>query len=46
MSETVKPEVPEASLSEDAEAEQGDFSLDQVSESEDQAADDTDSSNS
>ena len=46
LSETVKPEVPEASLSEDAEAEQGDFSLDQVSESEDQAADDTDSSNS
>ena len=46
LSETAKPEVPEAPVSEDAEAEQGDFSLDQVSESEDQAADDTDSSNS
>ena len=37
--------MPEAPVSEDAE-EQGDVSLDQVSESEDQAAEDTDSSNS
>ena len=46
LSETAKPELPEASVSEDAEAEQGDVSLDQVSESEDQAADETDTSNS
>ena len=46
LSETAKPDVPEAPVSEDAEAEQGDVSLDQVSESEDQAADDTDTSNS
>ena len=46
LSETVKPDVPEAPVSEDAEVEQGDVSLDQVSESEDQAADDTDTSNS
>ena len=38
--------MPEVPVSEDAEAEQGDVSLDQVSESEDQAAEDTDSSNS
>ena len=46
LSETAKPEVPEDPVSEDPEAEQGDVSLDQVSESEDQAADDTDTSNS
>ena len=46
LSETAKPEMPEAPASEDSEAEQGDVSLDQVSESEDQAADDTDTSNS
>ena len=46
LSETAKPDVPEAPVSEDAEVEQGDVSLDQVSESEDQAADDTDTSNS
>ena len=46
LSETAKPEVPEATVSDDAEAEQGDVSLDQVSESEDQAADETDTSNS
>ena len=46
LSETTKPEVPAASVSDDVEAEQGDVSLDQVSESEDQAADDTDTSNS
>ncbi len=46
LSETAKPEVPEDSVSDDVEAEQGDVSLDQVSESEDQAVDDTDTSNS
>ena len=46
LSETAKPEVLEAQASEDDESDQGDMSLDQVSESEDQAADDTDSSNS
>ena len=46
LSETAKPEVLEATASEDGESDQGDMSLDQVSESEDQAADDTDSSNS
>ena len=46
LSETAKLEVPETPLSDDAETEQGDVSLDQVSESEDQAADDTDTSNS
>ena len=44
--ETAKPDVLEAPVSQDAEAEHGDVSLDQVSESEDQAADDTDTSNS
>ena len=46
LSETAKPEVLEAPVSEDDESDQGDMSLDQVSESEDQAADDTDNSNS
>ena len=46
LSETAKPEVSEVPVSEDANEEQGDVSLDQVFESEDQAADDTDNSNS
>ena len=46
MSETAKLELSEDPLSEEAEKDQGDVSLDQVSESEDQAADDTGSSNS
>ena len=46
LSETAKPDVLEASVSEDDESDQGDMSLDQVSESEDQAADDNDNSNS
>ena len=46
LSQTAKPDVSEAPASEDAEAEHGDVSLDQASESEDQAADDTDTSNS
>ena len=46
LSETAKPEVLEGPVSEDDESDQGDMSLDQVSESEDQAADDTDNSNS
>ena len=46
LSETAKLELSEDPLSEEAEKDQGDVSLDQVSESEDQAADDTGSSNS
>ena len=46
LSETAKPDVLEVPVSEDDESDQGDMSLDQVSESEDQAADDTDNSNS
>ncbi len=46
LSETAKPEVAEVPVSEDANEEQGDVSLDQVSESEDQAADDSENSNS
>ena len=46
LSETAKPEVPEVPVSEDTNENQGDVSLDQVSESEDQAADDADTSNS
>ncbi len=46
LSETAKPEVPEVPVSEDNNEKQGDVSLDQVSESEDQAADDADTSNS
>ena len=46
LSETAKPDVLVAPVSEDDESDQGDMSLDQVSESEDQAADDTDNSNS
>ncbi len=46
LSETTKPEVSEVPVSEDANEEQGDVSLDQVFESEGQAADDTENSNS
>ena len=46
LSETAKPDVPEVSNNEETEANDGDVSLEQVSESEDQAADDTDNSNS
>ena len=46
LSETAKPEVLELPVSEEDDSDQGDMSLDQVSESEDQAADDTDNSNS
>ena len=46
LSETAKPDILETPVSEDDESDQGDMSLDQVSESEDQAADDTDNSNS
>ena len=46
LSETAKPEVAEVPVSEDANEEQGDVSLDQVSESEDQAADGSENSNS
>ena len=46
LSETAKPEVAEVHVSEDPNEEQGDVSLDQVSESEDQAAEDSENSNS
>ncbi len=46
LSETVKPEISDVPESEDTEADQADVSLDQVSESEEQVADDTDTSNS
>ena len=46
LSETAKPEVAEVPVSEDANEEQGDVSLDQVSESEDQAVDDSENPNS
>jgi len=46
LSETAKPEVPDAPLSDDTESDQSDVSLEQVSESEDEAVDDTDTSNS
>ena len=46
LSETAKPEVPDASLSDDTDPDQSDVSLEQVSESEDEAAADTDTSNS
>ena len=46
LSETAKPEVPDAPLSDDTESDQSDVSLEQVTESEDKAADDTDTSNS
>ena len=45
LSETAKPEVTEATLS-DTESDQADVSLQEVSESEDKAVDDTDTSNS
>ena len=46
LSETAKPEVLDETLSDDAESDQADVSLEQVSESEDKAGDDTDTSSS
>ena len=46
LSETAKPEVLDETLSDDAESDQADVSLEQVSESEDKAVDDTDTSSS
>ena len=46
LSKTAKPEVPDVPVSEDAEVDQGNVSLDQVSESEDKAAEDTETPNS
>ena len=46
LSETAKPEVPDVPVSDDAEVDQGNVSLDQVSESEDKAAEDTETPNS
>ena len=46
LSETAKPEVLDETLSDDAESDQADVSLEQVSESEDKSVDDTDTSSS
>ena len=46
LSETAKPEVLDENLSDNTETDQADVSLEQVSESEDKAVDDTDTSNS
>ena len=46
LSETAKPEVLDETLSDDAESDQADVSLEHVSESEDKAVDDTDTSSS
>ena len=46
LSQTAQPEVPETIESEDSETDQGDVSLDQVSEKEDLESEDTDTSNS
>ena len=46
LSETAKPEVLDENLSDNTETDQADVSLEQVSESEDKAVDDTDASNS
>ena len=46
LSETAKPEVLDETLSDDAGSDQADVSLEQVSESEDKAVDDTDTSSS
>ena len=46
LSETAKPEVLNETLSDDAESDQADVSLEQVSESEDKSVDDTDTSSS
>ena len=45
LSETAKPDVPEVSTNEETEENDGDVSLEQVTESEDQAAEDSDTSN-
>ena len=46
LSETAKPEVIDETLSDDTDTDQADVSLEQVSESEDKAVDDTGTSNS
>jgi len=46
LSETAKPEVLDENLSDNTETDQADVSLEQVSESEDKAVDDTDTSSS
>ena len=46
LSETAKPEVLDENLSDNTETDQADVSLEQVSESEDKAVNDTDTSNS
>ena len=46
LSETAQPDVPEAPINEEAEGDQGDVSLEEVSESENQISEDSDTSNS
>ena len=46
LSETAKPEVLDETLTNDTDSDQADVSLEQVSESEDKAIDDSDTSNS
>jgi len=46
LSETAQPDVPDAPIAEESEDEQGDVSLEEVSESENQISEDSDTSNS
>ena len=46
LSETAQPDVPEVPITEEAESDQGDISLEEVSESENQISEDSDTSNS
>ncbi len=46
LSETAQPDVPEAPINEEAEGDQADVSLEEVSESENQISEDSDTSNS
>ena len=46
LSETAQPDVPEAPITEETENDQGDVSLEEVSESENQISEDSDTSNS
>ena len=46
LSETAQPDVPDAPITEESEGEQGDVSLEEVSESENQISEDSDTSNS
>ena len=46
LSETAKPDVPDASVDQETDSEQEDISLEEVSESENQESEDSDTSNS